>query len=50
MQQPSAAGNVIGGLIGALAALIGIWLGSTVAQMTMGGEHAEAPAGIHAEH
>ena len=47
--DPSPAKNAIGGLIGALMALFGIFIGNAVANLG-GGEHA-APAGVHeAEH
>ena len=45
--QPSPARSAIGGLIGALMALVGILIGNSVARMTSGG-HAEAPgAAVH---
>ena len=48
--QPSPAKNAIGGLVGALLALVGIFIGNAVARMTSG-EHAASPAGVHqAEH
>jgi hypothetical protein len=45
--HPSPAKNAIGGLIGAVVALLGILLGNAVARMTSS-EHAAAPgAAVH---
>ena len=49
MQQPSAMTSLIGGIIGAMMALVGIWLGHTIGLM-VGGEHAEAPSAEHESH